>query len=144
MDIKDKGHDVDELPPANPWESRPISEARWRHNRDLMLGRVFAGRRPEEWWHYERGMPQPDHQTSWLYDHDELSKAELTELLPYWRDKYDTSWDADFGDRRLEAAAARKAWYKMFDIPAAIIRQWDAERRRSAKVVRQIKRRAVA
>jgi hypothetical protein len=37
----------------------------------------------------------------------------------------------------IEGAAARKCWYRLFDIPDAVVKQFGAERRRSAKVVQR-------
>lgn len=137
-----------DLSPPKPWEKRPISIERWRRHRDTMLRWAYPGTRPEEWWAYEKQMQQPGRETSWLYANDELSEAELAELMPYWREKHERSWEPDFcynaGSRGgwLEGAAARSAWYRMFDIPDALVRKWDADRRRSAKVVRKLKRAA--
>jgi hypothetical protein len=130
-----------DLAPPHPWEDRPISCERWRRHRETMLAGSPAGTRPIEWWLYERDMQQPDRQTTWLYDHNELSEAELAELRPVWRQRYEHAHDERFsynaGTRGwLEGAAARKAWYRLFDIPPGVVWELTAERRRSARTIR--------
>jgi hypothetical protein len=131
-----------------PWEPRPISIDRWMRYRDVMLKWCYPGNRPQEWFLYERNMKVPPRQTSWLFDHDVLSEAEIAELMPTWREQYDRSWEEGFvfnaGERGwLVGAAARKAWYHLHDIPDAIVKHWDRERRRSMKVVKKLKTAAV-
>lgn len=135
----------DDYPP--PWEDRPVSIERWRKHRGVMLQWAYPGSRPREWWLYEKQMPRPDQEAAALLEMGELSAAELAELMPVWRERYERSWEPGFvynaGARGwLEGAPARKAWYRLFGIPPAIVRQWNAERRRSAKVVRELKRAA--
>jgi hypothetical protein len=46
------------------------------------------GRRPHEWWLYERVRKCPDNQAAALYRMGELSGAELAELMKCWRADY--------------------------------------------------------
>jgi hypothetical protein len=79
----------------------------------------------------------------------ELGEAELAEVMPEWL-RYGQAQDTKFvyclgrakpGDTFgswLEGAAAWRAFYRWAGIPPAIIRQWDAERRRRAKTIRKL------
>ena len=146
MDLIDKPNDDDDLPYPKLWERDPISEARWRKHRDQMIRQSHPGHRPTEWWIYERNSSRPfEREAHALYEMGELTESELKSLMPYWREKFDRSWESGFcyraGDNNwLEDAAARKAWYRLFDIPDAIIRKWNEERRRSIPIVRKLKR----
>ena len=42
-----------------PWDDRPISYERWVKHKDQIMASTRAGSRPEEWWAYEKQMPQP-------------------------------------------------------------------------------------
>ena len=93
-------------------------------------------------------------ETERLYDRGELSEAELAELMPGWRERYEQAQKPGFsycighknpGDTFaswIEGLAAQKALYRWAGIPVAIIRRWDAERRRSAKDVKSLAIRA--
>ena len=129
-----------------PWERGPISIERWQRNRELMLERSHAGHRPEEWWLYERQMAEPNNQEEALYDMGELSEAELTELMPMWRDRYEQGLRSGFSYRIegagivswLEGEEARRAFYGWACIPRAIVKQWDDERQRREETIREL------
>jgi hypothetical protein len=79
------------------WEDRPVSLERWERHRDLMMASTAAGRRPDEWWLYERQMERPrDREADVLYQMGELDDAELAELIPRWRDHFDRANEPDF------------------------------------------------
>ena len=137
----------DDLPA--PWEERPISIDRWLRHRETMMVWAYPGHRPREWWAYEKALPVPSRESVWLFEHDELSETELTELMPHWREKFDQAQEVGFcyntASTRgwLEGAAARRAHYVFWEIPFAIIRQFEAERRPSMKVIKKLKAAAV-
>jgi hypothetical protein len=137
----------DDLPA--PWEERPISIDRWMRHRETLMKWAHSGHRPREWWAYEKEMRVPSRETIWLFEHDELSEAELSELLPWWREKFDQAQETGFcynasSERGwLEGAAARRAHCVFWEIPFAVIKQFEAERRQSLKVVKKLKAAAV-
>jgi hypothetical protein len=129
-----------------PWEDRPISIQRWRRHRELMLRNEYPGRRPEEWWLYEREMQPPSRQdeAATLYAMGELTGSELNQVVGEWRQHYEHALGPRFsyntGATWLQGASARRAHYRWAGIPPALVRQWDAERRRQAKVIRDLGR----
>ena len=127
-----------------PWEDRPISRERWRRHRETMMRNQYPGSRPEEWWLYERQMPEPPHQAATLYAMGELHGAELDQVMRDWRQAYEHALGPGFsyntGERWLGGAAARRAHYRWAGIPPDLVRKWDVERRRQAKVIRSLTR----
>ena len=129
----------DDLP--RPWDEHPVSRERWLRHREVMMQWAHAGHRPQEWWVYEKQMPRPEQETNALYEMGELSEAELAELMPDWREHYEQAQKPNFshcighkshGDTFaswIKGPAARKAHYRWAEIPDAIVRQWNAERR---------------
>jgi hypothetical protein len=111
-----------------------------------MLQNEFAGRRLIEWWLYERQTQQPAHRAAALYAMGELAGAELDAVMRDWRQHYEHALGCDnFSDNGgadgwLQGAAARRAYYGWAGIPRDVVRQWDAVRRRQAKVIRDLKR----
>lgn len=132
-----------------PWEDRPISRERWQRHREIMMQRQHAGRRPPEWWLYERQMPRPD---DTLYAMGELVGEEKAEVMRFWREQYEHALAPGFvycighknpGDTFascLEGPAARRAHHRWAGIPPDLVRRWGAERRRQAKVIRNLAR----
>jgi hypothetical protein len=128
-----------------PWEDRPISLERWRRHRETMMRNQYPGSRPEEWWLYERQMQQPSHQAAALYAMSELAGAELDQVMAEWRQRYEHGLTPGFrynagADGWLQGAAARRAHHRWAGIPPDIVRKWDIERRRQAKVIRTLAR----
>jgi len=128
-----------------PWDDRPISYERWVKHKDQIMAWTRAGSRPEEWWAYEKQMPQPrdlgDERIT-LFKMAELTETELAELMPEWREDYEKANEPNFsyctGDGWLRGEAAKRAQYRWAGIPRALIRKWDAERRRGAKTIRKL------
>ena len=132
-----------------PWEMGPISEERWIRHRERMLANAGPGRRPSEWWLYEKQRRQPlgvgdQHVT--LFEMGELSAAELAKLMPRWREEYERANDPAFSycvgqvagvAKWLKGSAARRAHYRWVGIPREILRLWDAERKRRTKAIRK-------
>jgi len=104
-----------------------------------------AGSRPEEWWAYEKQMPQPcdlgDERIT-LFEMAELTETELAELMPEWREEYEKANEPNFGyctgDGWLRGEAAKRAHHSWAGIPPALVKKWDAERRRRAKTIRKL------
>jgi hypothetical protein len=73
-----------------PWDDRPISYERWLKHRDQIMAWTRVGSRPEEWWAYEKQIPQPrdlgDERIT-LFEMAELTETELAELIPEWREE---------------------------------------------------------
>ena len=127
------------------WEARPISYERWLKHKDRIMASTRAGSRPEEWWAYEKQMPQPrdlgDERIT-LIEMAELTETELAELMPEWREEYEKANEPNFsyctGDGWLRGEAAKRAQYRWAGIPPALIKKWDAERKRRAKTIRRL------
>ena len=87
----------------------------------------WPGRRPEEWWIFERGgRDKPrEHEAATLYAMGELHDTELAEVTAQWRQYYDKA------DNYIDAAQ-RRAWLKWAGIPPEFVKKWDAKRKRRA------------
>ena len=114
-----------------------------QRHRGLMLGQLPAGKRPEEWWTYERQMPRPgSDEAAKLFEMGELRGAELDEVMRDWRAHYERGVELNFsyytGGGWLEGAAARRALHRWAGIPADLVRRWDRERQRQAKIIRRL------
>jgi hypothetical protein len=127
-----------------PWDDRPISLERWRRHRETMMRDQYPGSRPEEWWLYERQMPEPPYQAATLYAMGELAGAELEQVMRDWRQAYEHALGPGFscntGDGWLRRAAARRTHHRWAGIPRELVKQWDVERRRQAKLIRKLGR----
>ena len=100
------------------------------------------GRRPPEWWVYERNLPIPDIDTpecAVLFEMGELSGAELAALVIEWRRYYDQIQEYPYytlgPGSILEGDAACAAQYQWAGIPPEYIKKWDAQR---AAAIRRI------
>ena len=82
-------HHRERLDYPMPWESRPVSCERWRKHRERLLAECHVGRRPHEWWTYEKGCRPPEKQTQALYTMGELRADELAKLTQRWREVYE-------------------------------------------------------
>jgi hypothetical protein len=134
-----------------PWEDRPVSKERWQYWSAHLLLQGGPGRRPEEWWVYEKQMKPPcacsdEHETALLFEMGELGPEEIAELEPQWREHYaqaakaakhgylssggsgyvDGKW-VDHSER-LTGEAARQAYLRWAGIPRRYVAEWDAER----------------
>jgi hypothetical protein len=109
-----------------------------------MMRNQYPGSRPEEWWLYERQLPEPPHQAAALYAMGELAGRELDQVMRDWRQAYEHALGPGFsynsGGGWLEGAAARRAHYRWAGIPPDLARKWDVERRRQAKIIRNLGR----
>jgi hypothetical protein len=122
-----------------PWESRPVELERWYRHRDRMMAAVGAGHRPIEWWKYETEATRPrdsGEATIALFEMGEFTEAELAELMPKWRERYEQANDPEYpnfsylaaGGVRLTGLEAKQAFYRWAGIPPEVVRKWDAER----------------
>jgi hypothetical protein len=151
MDLINKPDD-DDLPLPDTCEDRPISLARWRKHRDTLMRWEPAGHRPPEWWHYERKMRPPPHETETLLKMGELVGAELAEVMTHWRERYEHAaldptfgWcighakDGDTFASWIDGDAGRREHYRFWGIPRALVKKWDRERIRNARTVAKLK-----
>jgi hypothetical protein len=109
----------------------------------MALTRV--GSRPEEWWAYEKQMPQPHdlgEERITLFEMAELTETELAELIPEWREEYERANEPNFsyciGHGWLRGEAAKRALYRWAGVPPVLVKKWDAARRRRAKTIRKL------
>src|SRR5262249_20063389 len=69
-------------------------------------------------------------------------ETELAELIPEWREEYEKANEPNFsyctGHGWLRGEAAKRAHYRWAGIPPALVKKWDAERRRRAKTIRKL------
>ena len=151
MTVRKKKPPKDDRPRL--WEARPISYERWLKHKDRIMASTRAGSRPEEWWAYEKQMPRPRDfaaERVTLFEMAELTATELAELISEWRECYEKASEPGFaycighakpGDTHatwLSGPAARRAQYRRVGIPPALIKKWDAERKRRAKTIRRL------
>jgi len=73
------------------FERRPISRERWaRHREQIMREDAGEGRRPPEWWIYEKDQEPPEErEAAMLLEMGELGKSELARLMKHWREKWE-------------------------------------------------------
>ena len=120
--------------------------AAWLKHRDrLMTAWAKHGKRPDGWWRYESPVPRPRFGTeqSTLYEMELLAPEERAELETRWREQFERAWDTNFfhcegPGRFFHGAPARKRHYKWADIPASLLAEWSAARRRRGKIVRTL------
>jgi hypothetical protein len=133
-----------------PGDGRPVSLECWRRHRKTLMSWSAKGHRPPEWWLYERNMECPEHQEAALFAMGELRKAELSQTMAWWREQYDRARQPGFahcighakpGDMFatwLEGLPALRAHFRWAGVPRKLIQRWNAEHRRSTKLVRQL------
>ena len=122
----------------HPFDSDEERREAWAKHRNWLMA-LFAnhGRRPMAWWQYEAPIFYPgyDREQSTLYEAGLLSESEKAELVARWKYEFDRACRPGFfvclGPQHfLEGEQAREAHYRWADIPAALVEQWMAERRR--------------
>jgi hypothetical protein len=143
-------------PPIWATDARPVSLECWQKHRARFMRDEPDGHRPDEWWLYEKQMQPPAQETVALYEMGELGEAELGRLTALWRERYEQAQRPGFrhcigqanpGDTFaswVEGAEARRQHYRWAQIPPALLKQWDAERKRSAKTIRKLAKTAKA
>ena len=134
----------DQYRPAFPNEAARCEA--WLVHRDALLACQRAGTRPRAWWQYESTIswPGPDDETATLYAAGLLSNEEIAELMPWWRQQFDRTYEPEFfycvgPGKILEGAAARRKHLAWAGIPLAIIERWTRERERRADTIRKLK-----
>jgi hypothetical protein len=99
-----------------------------------MVDWAFPGKRPPEWWVYEKGLEPPrNHQADILRQMGELDEAELEAVTGWWRLHYDHAVE-NFDDD----ARGRREYLNWAQVPRDLIRKWDGERN-NAKIIRKLK-----
>jgi hypothetical protein len=94
-----------------------------------------AGRRPSEWWEYETEAARPrdlGDATIALFEMGELTEAEIAELMPQWRERWEQANAPGFsyctGEMTwLKGEEAKQRLYRWAGIPPEVVRKWDAE-----------------
>ena len=123
-------------PLSKAFEREKECRAAWgRHRASLLHMFSNHGRRPAAWWQFDapEGLVYDfDRERSMLFEAGLLSKPERDALVEYWRSEFDRCHQPGFtlcigpsGSGR-EARAAHLAWA---DIPASLVKRWNAERR---------------
>jgi hypothetical protein len=124
-------------------DDRPVSIERWRRYREqIMQYEAVWGKRPEEWWLYDHGVAQPEHQGAALYEMgNELRPDELEYLLEFWRKHFELAMSPNFSiphavndpDRpeHHPGIAAKRSHLEWAGIPHTLLTQWHAERKRA-------------
>jgi hypothetical protein len=118
----------------------------FRHRDRLMQWFGSRGRRPMAWWRYEAGdlrYPGYDREQSTLWEAGLLAEAERTELLAFWREEFDRACAPGFSECKsqgsvLYGTTARRSRWRWADIPRSLLLAWLAERRRSARTIREL------
>jgi hypothetical protein len=116
-----------------------------------LMAECDPGRRPPEWWDYEKKMPRPDErEAEALFGMGELRDAELAKLMPIWREQYEHAQKPGFayciGHAKptdtfvtwIEGVEAREAYYDCAEIPRSLIKKWDVERDRDKEVIMKV------
>jgi hypothetical protein len=118
-----------------PWEDRPVTRERWLRHREWLMADFGAGRRPEEWWLYEKGRARPKNETQGLYAMGELRGGELAQCMKWWRTAYEDANEVftvgSYGTIR-KTPAERQAYLDFHNVPRELVAQWDAERAKGA------------
>ena len=104
------------------WEKRPVSRERWERHRESLLANAHAGSRPPEWWAYQSPNPRDLQMAErlQLYEMGELRRAELDELMPFWKEWEEKARGLHFTlgpGKILEGRAAYLAWRRWAGIP---------------------------
>jgi hypothetical protein len=115
----------------------------WARHRDRILASYRHGRRPMAWWSFESPIRYPgyEHQQSVLFAAGLLTEQERAELIAWWREQYERAWSPNFfccegPGRFFNGAVGRRKHYRWADIPASLLREWNAARRRQARTIR--------
>ena len=113
----------------------------WAACRDELLERANPGRRPAGFYEFEWPDPhRPPYaeERSTLWRRGLLTETERITLEAEWKEAFVAAQPADFSlndgsGEILMGDCARAAHYRHHDIPAALIRRWEAARRRRAR-----------
>jgi hypothetical protein len=70
----------------------------WIRHRERLLAPYQHGRRPMGWWDYEASIPFPgyERQQSALFEAGLLSETEAHELLAWWREQFERTFEPHF------------------------------------------------
>jgi hypothetical protein len=116
----------------DPFVSVEEAHQAWLANRDRLLANHAPGRRCWAWHEFEAPADLPydyDRERSTLYAAGLLDEPEKAELVSFWRKEFDQA-------ERLDVELRRKhlVWA---DVPRSLQREWERERRRRGKTIRE-------
>ena len=141
-----------EDPNHHAFESEAERCAAWIKHRDYFMATCYdhPGGRCAAWWDYESPIRRPKDENycaAALWEVDGLlDDEERSALEKMWREYFDQAQVPEFtyhtGHGRLEGAKARAAYYRWSGIPRTLVKQWRAERRRSARTIRELEKEA--
>jgi hypothetical protein len=114
------------------FDSREALQAAWTEMRDELLARANPGRRPQAFYEFEFDDPRPRYseERSVLWQMNLLSAAERVVLEAEWKEQFQKA--------RGMGAQERREHLAHHDVPAELIREWTAERRRRPRAVRNL------
>jgi hypothetical protein len=121
-------------------DRQELREAWEQHRVEVMALFAKDGRRPMGWWEFEApglGLKYPDdeREQSYLFEQTGvLPEDERAELLSFWRNEFERAHSPSYDTK------ARRKHFRDVDIPARLIREWTAERRRRATALRKLAR----
>jgi hypothetical protein len=114
------------------FNSREELEQAWQmHRTEVMRLWGSHGRRPMGWWEFEAAdleHPGYDLERSTLWHAGVLGPEEKLEV--------ERSWEVEFAAARGMGARERREHLAFHDVPAELIREWTAERRRRPRAIR--------
>jgi hypothetical protein len=142
-----------DLPEGPAFAGEEERRAAWFHHRDKLLMHCNAGQRPAGWWDYECPITRPrdrDYDEAALFEAGLLTEGEISELMIRWRRDFEQAQDPRFtycvgfakpsdpGATWLHGEPAKRAHLKWAGVPRALIRKWNAERKRRGKIDRAL------
>jgi hypothetical protein len=119
------------------FNSRQELESAWQWARERMMASLSPGRRPQAFYEFEYTGTRPPYDTerSTLWRKGLLTVEERATLEREWRAAFTEADAPDFtvndgSGEILTGDCARAAHYAHHDIPAALVKRWQAARRR--------------
>ena len=127
-------------PSGSVFTSREELKSAWERAREKMMASLSPGRRPCAFYEFEWSGRRPPYfeEQSTLWRLGKLTPEEQITLEHEWKVEFDRAQAPDFtlndgSDELLKGDCARAAHYRWADIPAALIRRWQAAARRRAR-----------
>jgi hypothetical protein len=125
--------------------SREEMHQAWLRHRDRLMGAwAKHGKRPAGWWEFEAPFPRPfEREQSTLFEANLLDPEERAELVAWWHREFERAWEPHFfhvdgPNRVFEGAVARRKHWNWADIPASLLKEWTARRRRRGRAISEL------